>query len=754
MVRGALVFAACALLGAAQANAGEVQSVRRGAAGLEVSTSAGVLTLEPWSDSIVHVRFGRKGYQGNYNPSVIAKPQRVHFTIRETPPAYLISTSLLTVSVSKATSNIAFLDSAGRPILTEAERSIGTGTAESFSTRAPIYGLGEHQDGTLGYSGSTVHLQQKNGDVAVPMILSPAGFGILWNNASVMDVDVSKPAAKFPFVIRNEAGAGIDYDFILGPEADQVIAGYRWLTGDVPLMPRWTWGFWQSREHYETAHQELGVANTYRAMGVPIDAVVTDWQHWRAGQWGAMKFDPARWPDPKSFVEQMHALNVHLPVSVWARFDPDTANAKALDAIGGLFAPTFKNVWPYGSGRWYDAWNPQARSLYWSMISKTYGAEGFDSWWLDASEPELGGNWGELRDLKTAAGPGAEVFNSYPLLHTTAVYDGMRRDFPERRPVILTRSAYSGQQRNGAITWSGDTKGDWETFRKQIPAALNFSMSGIPYWSADIGGFFGDDTHARKYAELFTRWHQFAVFTPQFRVHGTGAGKEIWNWDGDVQPRLIEDVKLRYRLLPYLYSMSWDAMRNRSTFMRALAFDFRTDPKALALTDEYMFGKALLVAPVLQEGAASRSVYLPGQRPWFDFWTSERLGGGVTIDAAAPIDRIPVYVRAGSIVPLGPVKPYADAPSNAPIEIRVYPGADGTFTLYDDAGDGFGYTRSDYSLVRFAWDDRSRTLSIAARQGRYVSNPQFRVVCKNGAQTARYITYSGQPIRIGLPDCR
>jgi len=745
------VFAAAV---ANPAQAAPVTSVQKLPTGIELRTSSGVLTLEPWSESIVHVRFGPAGYAGNYSPSVIATPAHVPFSLRQTPTAFLLSTGRLTVRVGRNTSNVSFLNSAGHVLLSESDRSIGKGTVEAFGTRTPIYGLGEHQNGLLDYSGSTVHLQQKNGDVAVPMMLSPAGFGILWNNASVMDVDVAKPGAQFPLVIRNEAGSGIDYDFILGPHADQIISGYRWLTGDAPLMPRWTWGFWQSREHYETGEQELGVAEAYRKMGVPLDAVVTDWQHWRPGQWGAMKFDPARWPDPKSFVEQMHALHVHLPVSVWARFDPDTANAKALDAIGGLFAPTFPNVYPRGFGRWYEAWNPKARALYWSMIRDNYGAEGFDAWWLDASEPELGGNWGELRNLRTAAGPGAVVFNSYPLLHTTAVFQGMRQDFPQRRPVILTRSAYTGQQRNNAITWSGDTQGNWETFRKQIPAALNFSMSGIPYWSADIGGFFGGDTHDPKYAELFTRWEQFAIFTPQFRVHGTNGGKEIWNWNSDAQPRLIENVKLRYRMLPYLYSLSWDVMANRGTFMRALAFDFPADPKALALTDEYLFGKELLVAPVVQEGATSRRVYLPGQQPWFDFWTGERVAGGRTIDAPAPLDRIPVYVRAGSIVPLGPVKPYADAPSTEPIEIRIYPGANGSFALYDDAGDGYGYTRGDYGLIRFSWDDRSHTLSIAPRVGHYVSDPRFRVVCRSGTDPAREISYSGAPERVSLPGCQ
>jgi len=748
------VIAACAFAAASSAGAARIESTRRIPTGLELRTADGVLTVEPWSDTIIHVRFGPPSYFGNYNPSVVASPEKVRFDVRDTSDAFLLSTPRLRLSIDKATSSISFRDSNGAKLLEEAQRTIGHGTVEAFQTNSIIYGLGQHQDGLLDYGGNSVHLQQKNGDVGVPFLLSPAGFGILWNNASIMDVDVGKPGARFPLVIRNEAGLGIDYDFILGPELDQVIAGYRWLTGDAPLMPRWSWGFWQSREHYETQDQELGVARTYRAMGVPLDAVVTDWQHWRPGEWGAMRFDPNRWPDPKGMVDTMHAMHVHLPVSVWARFDPDTANAKALANAGGLLAPTFKNVYPGGFGRWYDAWNSKARALYWEMIRGSYAVQGFDAWWLDASEPELGGDWGELRNIATAAGPGREVFNSYPLLHTTAVYDGMRRDVPEKRPLLLTRSAYAGQQRNATITWSGDVKGDWETFRKQIPAALNFSMSGIPYWSADIGGFFGGDVHDRKYAELFTRWEQFAIFTPQFRVHGTGAGKEIWNWDGDVQKRLIENVKLRYRLLPYIYSLSWDVTKNRGTMMRALAFDFRADSKALTVTDEYLFGRALLIAPVVQEGATTRSVYLPGKHPWYDFWTGKRIDGGQSIEAAAPIDRIPAYVRAGAILPLGPVKPYADAPSDEPVEIRVYPGDDGNFTLYDDAGDGLGYRRGEFSAVRLTWKDRSRTLSIASRDGTYPLNPRLRIICGSVPQLTRDIGYTGRAVQVRLGQCR
>jgi alpha-D-xyloside xylohydrolase len=746
--------AVCTLAATSSVEAAKVDSVRQLPSGLELRTADGVLVLEPWSDAIVHVRFGPPNYAGNYNPAVIAKPGQVRFSVREVADAFLLSTSLLRVRVDKATSAVSFQDSSGATLLNEAERTIGKGTVQAFATRTPIFGLGQHVNGLLDYSGSTVHLKQKNGDVAVPMMLSPNGFGVLWNNASVMDVDVAKAGEKHPLVVRNEAGGGIDYHFILGPEPDRVVAGYRWLTGDAPLMPRWSWGFWQSREHYETQDQVLGIARTYRAMGVPIDAVVIDWQHWRPGEWGADKFDPARFPDPAGMVRTLHDWNVHVPVSVWARFDPDTDNRKELDAAGGLFPPTYNNVYPPGKGRWYDAWNPRAREIYWKQIRRGYGALGFDTWWLDASEAELGGNWGQMRELATAAGPGAEVYNSYPLLHTTAVHDGMRRDIPDKRVMILTRSAYAGQQRNGALTWSGDTQGTWDSFRKNVTAALNFSMSGIPYWSADIGGFFGGDTHDRDYAELFTRWEQFAIFTPQFRVHGTNSGKEIWNWNGDVQPQLIENVKLRYRLLPYIYSLSWDVTKNRGSMMRALLFDFQSDPKAVAQADEYMFGKALLVAPVVEKGARKRAVYLPAGTGWFDFFGGRRFAGGQTIDADAPMSHIPVFARAGSIVPIGPVKPFADAPSDEPIELRVYPGANGSFALYDDAGDGFGYEKGEYSVVRLTWNDRSHALSIGSRDGTYASNARLRIVCGSAPQLTRDISYTGKAEQVRLAECR
>jgi len=334
----------------------------------------------------------------------------------------------------------------------------------------------------------------------------------------------------------------------------------------------------------------------------------------------------------------------------------------------------------------------------------------------------------------------------------------MRRDQPDKRVFILSRSAYAGQQRNAAITWSGDIRGNWETLRRQIPAALNFSLSGIPYWSNDIGGFFPQPGMSEAdYAELFTRWHQFGVFNPMFRIHGTGRAKELWTFDPATQQRLKQDIELRYRLLPYLYSTSWGVYSQQKSLMRALVFDFRHDAKAREITDEYLFGNAFLVAPVLEPGAKARQVYLPGTDLWFDFWTGTSSRGGQQVESTVDSSHIPVFVRAGSIVPLGPVRPYADAPTDEPLELRVYPGRDGRFTLYDDAGDGYGYQRGEKSTIEVQWIDRTRRLRVGARQGSYPgmsSTLSIKVICANGTDSAgQLLRYDGRAREISLQSC-
>jgi alpha-D-xyloside xylohydrolase len=736
------------------------------AAGIAIRTAQGTLTVEPWSDRIVHVRFHRSAdWKGSFNPAVIGKPRAVAWKVAETAEAWTLSTPALNVRIDKAKGVLAFLDNAGKTIVEESgwtPRMVpasGSGeVAQAFSHHGATYGLGQHQGGLLDYSGNSVLLQQANRDVGVPMLVSSEGYGILWNNAAVTHVDISTPQMADQQIIRSEAGSGIDYHFIYGPELDGVVGGYRALTGDAPMMARWAWGLWQSKERYETQEELLSVAKRYRAMQVPFDAVVQDWQYWSKDSWGSHLFDRTRFPDPAAMVKNLHDANVHTIISVWPRFDLDLDTTAELDRAGALYPKVYQNVYPAGVGRWYDAFSDTGRSIYWSQINSRLGKFGFDGWWLDGSEAELGGGWGQMRDVKTAQGPGAEVYNAYPLFHTKAVYEGMRRDIPAKRAFILTRSAYAGQQRHAAITWSGDTHGSWDIFRRQIPAALNFSISGIPYWSADIGGFFGGKPSDPAYAELFVRWYQFGVFNPMFRVHGTGDGKEIWQFDAATQKILIDYDRLRYRLLPYIYSLSWDVTHNAGTMMRPLAMDFRNDRAALGIPDQYLFGKALMVAPVTQPSADVRTVYLPGNETWYDFWSGKRFDGGRVVAAKADIGTIPVFARAGSIVPLGPVKQYADQPSAEPIELRVYPGRDGSFVLYDDEGDGYGYEQGKHATVAATWNDGLHRLTLGERKGKYpgmAATQAFRVVCGAAPADSRThnVTYSGDTVSIDMPDC-
>jgi alpha-D-xyloside xylohydrolase len=719
-----------------------VRSVDETPTGLLIHSDAGLLRLQVWSDRTIRVTYapGDKLPETRSFAVIAAAPQKSSFKHERVNEDEVLSTPLVQVKVHRPSGALTFADPAGKALLAEtrdAARSIESRRArQTFQLRGneAIYGLGQHQVGLLNYRGTTVHLQQANTDVAVPMLLSSGGYGVLWDNPAITDVDVAPPAVDNRLAFRSEVADAIDYYFIAGPEADDVIAGYRSLTGAAPLMARWTWGFWQSKERYQSQQELLDVAKKYRELKIPIDGLVQDWQYWGKEQWGSHEFDSSRYPDPRAMMEQLHRDHFHAIISVWPKFDLPTRNLKELEAAKAVYPTTYPSVYPPGHNKWYDAFNPAARDLYWRQISRSLGTIGFDGWWLDASEPELGGHWGELRDMPTGAGPGAAVFNAYPLLHTTAVYAGARRDFPDKRPFILTRSAYAGQQRNAAVTWSGDVRGDWETFRRQIPAGLNFSASGIPYWNTDVGGFFGGKPADPAYRELFVRWFQFGAFCPMFRVHGTGPAKEFWRWDEPAQKILLAYDQLRYRLLPYTYSISWKVTRDGYTMMRPLVMDFRKDGHALNVTDQFMFGPALMASPVTQPLAASRNVYLPGAdgaKYWYDFWTGARHDANRVVDAPAPLETMPLFVRAGSILPLGPVVQYADEKPDAPIELRVYPGADGSFELYEDAGDGHGYETGEHATIPITWTDATSTLTLGDRKGEFPGmnrNRRFNVV--------------------------
>ncbi|MBZ5671234.1 MAG: glycoside hydrolase family 31 protein [Acidobacteriia bacterium] len=716
-------------------------TARKEADGVTFRFAETVMKLQVYSDRIIRVVCA----PGTTLPelkslSVIAKPATVRWTYKETSNDFGLATDAIQARVDRKTGAVTFYDRSGSPYLAEVDgggKSFGPTPVKNLTAYqvrqefnlAPsqsIFGLGQHQTGAWDYRGTTVHLMQSNTNIAIPVLISSRGYGVLWDNPAITDVEVGITGKENVLAWMSEAGRAIDYYFLAGPSIDEVVADYRQLTGDAPMFGKWAFGFWQCRERYKTQEELLGVADEYRRLQIPIDGIIQDWQYWSPAPWGSHVFDPSRYPDPAGMVKQLHENNFHLIISVWPRFEAGSEHYKQLEAVNGLFAPVFPNVFPEGKGKWYDAFNAKARQIYWQQISDTLFKIGIDGWWLDATEPELGGKWGEIRDLRTADGSGALVANAYPLMTTTAVYQGQRAESSAKRVFILTRSAYSGQQRNAAVCWSGDIRGDWATFRKQLSAGLNFSLSGIPYWNTDIGGFFGGSVDDPKYRELFTRWFQFGTFCPMFRVHGTGDSKEMWRFGPETEATLVKFDRLRYRLLPYIYTVAWQVTTARDTMMRPLVMDFRTDPQAVKVSDQFMFGRAMLVNPVATPGTTSRKVYLPAGGDWYDFWTGRLVPGGQTIDANAPLDTMPMFIKAGTILPMGPEIKYAMESQASPMELRVYRGKDGTFALYEDAGDGYNYETGEYAEIPITWNEAKGILTVGARRGSYPGMPKER----------------------------
>jgi alpha-D-xyloside xylohydrolase len=549
-----------------------------------------------------------------------------------------------------------------------------------------------------------------------------------------------KTPPRSPYTsLWSEVGDGIDYYFVYGPELDDVVAGYREITGRAPMMPRWAYGLWQCRERYETGEQVLQVLAEFRKRAIPVDAIVQDWQYWKEDQWGSHEFDESRFPDPKGWIRKIHDdYHARLMISVWPKFYRGTRNFDELLENGFLYPETLKRPttdWLGHVHSFYDAFHPAARELFWTQMNRELFSKGVDAWWMDATEPELVGE-GTAEALKatmhpTHLGSGARMANAFALVSSQAVWEGQRAAAPDQRVFILTRSAFAGAQRYASSTWSGDVSSDWASFRKQIPAGLDFSLSGIPYWTTDVGGFAvpprwssrePDPEDVREWYELFTRWFQFGTFNPLFRVHGQYPPREMWYFgdEGDAayDTQLAFD-RLRYRLLPYVYSLAGEVTRRHGTMMRALVMDFPDDPRVLGIGDQYMFGPALLVNPVTRPGAESRPVYLPAGAGFYDFWTGEHLDGGRPIEAPAPLERIPIYVKAGSIVPVGPELQYTGEKPADPLTLWIYTGADGSFELYEDDGLTFGYEQGAFSTIPLLWDDASKTLTLGARTGSF-----------------------------------
>jgi len=583
-----------------------------------------------------------------------------------------------------------------------------------------LYGLGQHQNGVFNYRGTVVELAQANTDVDVPLLMSTKGYGIFWNSAAVSYYD-----NRFPTEMRLSANSSnaIDYYFFYGPEMDQIVHQYRTMTGHAPLFGEWAYGFFQSKDRYRSDEELLKIAAEYRTQHVPLDVIVQDWFWWV--KQGDPEFTPKEYPDVPATLQKLHDEHVHAMLSVWGVFNPESKNFLEMKARGLTIPGTTD----------YDPTNPAAGDFYWKHLVGKLFAQGWDAFWLDSSEPEVqyphgGQSDASLEDKKLFIGNGARYTNIFPLMHTGNIYQHWRQTTDKKRVFILTRSAFAGQQRNAATTWSGDVFSTFESFSRQVPAGLNFALSGMPYWTTDIAGYgppLARDTHDPAYQELYTRWFEYGVFCPIFRTHGHRANNEneVFSY-GPVTPILIQYDKLRYRLLPYIYSLAWQVTDHDSTIMRPLVMDWRTDPNVWNIGDQFMFGPELLVSPVTQKGATNRSVYLPASAAWYDFWTGNKTTGDQRIQASAPLDRIPLYVRAGSILPLGPQMEWAGQKPDAPLELRIYRGANGDFQLYEDAGDTYAYEKGAYSVIPIHWDDASKTLTIGARSGSFPGMAQQR----------------------------
>jgi alpha-D-xyloside xylohydrolase len=539
----------------------------------------------------------------------------------------------------------------------------------------------------------------------------------------------------------SEVGDGIDYYMVYGPDLDKVVAGYRRITGQAPMLPRWALGLWQSRQRYETAKQSLDAVDGFRSRKIPFDNIVQDWFYWKEDTWGSHEFDKTRFPDADAWVRAIHDRHARLMISVWGKFYPGTKNFEEMRLQGFLYQRNLseglrdwvgKGGYPY---TFYDAFNPAAGKLFWSQMERTLFNKKVDAWWLDAPEPDLlptptlDGQRSYMHP--TALGSGSRMLNAYSLVNSQSVYEGQRAAAPDQRVFILTRSAFAGQQRYGAAVWSGDITSTWTALRQQIPAGLGLSLSGIPYWTMDIGGFSvparfsakkPSAADAEEWRELNARWFQFGTFVPLLRVHGEKPFREMWELGGESHPAYQTELKfdrIRYRLLPYLYSLAGAVTHDAGTILRPLVMDFRTDKRALDISDQFSFGGAFLVSPVTTYKARSRSVYLPKAAGWYDLWTGASVAGGQTIDAAAPYESMPVHVKAGAIVPMGPELQYTDEKPADPIVLWIYAGADGAFTLYEDDGLSYGYEKGAFSRIPMKWNDATRTLTLGKREGSF-----------------------------------
>lgn len=699
-------------------------------------TQNGSMIISVCTDNIIEVKYATtSNVPAKTSLAVIKNWEEVPFNVTESTGVITLKTSKLSVIVSKMDATVGFFTLDGTLILQEESTQLTPQTISAASTNScvaifkspsdeAIYGLGQHQQGVMNFKGKTQTLDQANMEIAMPVILSNKGYGLIWDNYSrtLFSGDVSG-STKYKF--QSDGGSQIDYYFLYGPDPDAVISGYRQATGDAPMFPKWAYGLFQSMDKYEKSSDLLNVGSKYRKNHIPVDCIVQDWDYWTPNAWGSHKMNTTNYPDPAKLIDSLHTQNLHAMISIWPIFTEGDANYNEMNAINAIYPSS-------GTRHYYDPHNEQARLIYWRQVKDNlFGKYGWDAWWADGDEPD---NWPDSYDrnlASTALGQGALYYNTFPLMHTGSVYTGWRKDITSKRLFTLSRSAFLGQQRNAAASWSGDIQSSWVDFKKQLSAGLNFSMSGIPYWTTDIGGYWGTDWTTQDNRELFTRWFEYGAFCPVFRIHGK-LERTLYSetsWDGVTRNTLLRYDKLRYRLMPYMYSLARKVTNEHYTIMRHLMMDYRTDPKVVNIANQFMFGPSILVNPIADKGITSRQVYLPAGK-WFDFWTGIGLNGGQTVTVNAPLDKMPLFIKAGAILPMGPDIEYANQAVD-PMEIRIYRGTDGQFNLYEDEGDTYQYEQGQYSIIPFSYDDASQQLTIGYREGSFnsmLTNRTFKIV--------------------------
>ena len=831
---------------------------------VKIALNGADIVLRPMEDGAIRVQIAAPGVTVTPESVVLVDGvAAARFRVRQTSEAITVDAGALLAVVNRQTGVLRFTDAAGKVLLEEnaGSRTLPTTSAPSEGTRAEdsfvspsdeyLFGTGQFQDGYLNVRGLPRRLTQVNTQIAIPFLLSSRGYGLLWHNYGLTDLNPAdtavsltqtsvgtaqqaevttssgtqtektqeavftgefeieqggpyalmldvgqkmakryhveidgKPEVDFanywlppttswlstlstgrhtlriigettdkPVVflrpannlttLRSANAKYLDFVVFAGPKSDDVIRRYRDLTGAAPMMPDWAYGYIHCRERFHSQDELLSTLKEFREKQLPLDVIVQDWQYWGRYGWNAMQFDEKDYPDARVMIDSIHDMHARLMVSVWSRIDPTSA-------IGKEF--TDKHYYVPGTD-WVDFFNPAAANLYWKDMSARLLSLGIDAWWQDATEPEND----DLHGRTVATGSGDAVRLLYPLFVNKTVYEGQRKDVPEKRVFILTRSAFSGQQRYASATWSGDVGNGWDTLKREIAAGLDFSASGLPYWTTDTGGFFrpGPSQYTDpSYHERFIRWLEFSTFTPLMRVHGYQTDTEFWRFGPQVENIARTYLDLRYRMFPYLYSEAAAVTGKGSTLLRPLVMDFADDQKALAQNYEFMFGHEMLVAPVTTPSTEQMTVYLPRTpHGWFNFWTGEHVAGGSSLVTEAKLDRIPVFISAGSILPLGPTEQYISQKPASSLELRVYPGADATFDLYEDEGTNYNYEHGDSSLIKLRWDNARHELTIGKREGSFfgmLTNREFRIQLIGSPAGQQIVKYQGGELHIAL----